>query len=180
MTVSIIKKALVLLTLYSLLNVFVTSNLYAKDSFPKIKNDTSWKVKFDYSWSGCGALNKWKHKGTVGSDFGPVGHASRKKVSPNKELTVKVSCFSRPLPVKITPYNLSNKFLDSLSIKLINGNIIACTPATCVCKSELCEKVNGYWEVPRDKVLPTLKYDNSKKNKDNGYSGYYWYMDTNQ
>ncbi|MCY4177751.1 MAG: hypothetical protein OXD32_04550 [Endozoicomonadaceae bacterium] len=183
MTVSAItKKAFALLTLYSLLNVFLTLNLYAKDSLPTIKNDTPWKVKFKYDWLGCGAFNKYKHKATDGSYLGPVEHTSSKKVSPNKKLTVKVGCFSRPgITVQITPYSLSNTFLNYLSITLIDGNIIACSTATCLCKSELCKLGNGYWLAPRDKALPILKYASyEKKNKYTGYSGYYWYMDTNQ
>ncbi len=179
---AITKKAFVLLTLYSLLNVLLTLNLYARDSLPTIKNDTPWKVKFDYDWLGCGASNKYKHK-TDKNDpfFAPVEHYTDKKISSHKQFTLKVGCFSRPgITVKIAPYSLSNAFLYDLPILLVNGNIIACTPATCVCKSELCKEIGGYWHVPRDKVLPTLKYDSSKKNKYNGYSGYYWYMDTHQ
>ena len=142
---------------------------------------TPWKVKFKYEWFGCGSFNAYKDKSSSDHLFGPHKHTSRKKIASGDTYTLKTGCFARiGASVYITPYNLSDTFLDNLTLSIKEGNTISCIKTFCVCKGQFCQEENGSWEVPRDKVLPTLKYDSSKKNEYNAYSGYYWYMDTNQ
>ncbi len=182
-TIKIIKKTLALLTLYSLLNLFLTLNLYAHvHSLPtiKIKNGTPWTVKLQYKWTGCDELNKYKNEVSNAGGFDPNRYMHEEKIPSGKEFTFKKYCLdSDGKSVQITPYSLSGTFLNNLTLS-IEGTNIVCAKTGCGCEGQFCNETDDSWVIPRDKVLVTLKYYSWQKNKANAYSGYYWDMDTNQ